>query len=254
MEHSVKDKIFAIIQSIIVFDISDFDKETKEKVVKDVFHGLMDADYAEGKLLWRIACLKLNHRKIQIVWCFNHCIFDGMSAEILKKQIISKEKINLLDVETVKYEDYVNMLCKSAQNGNEKEILEAMHLKQWAKSNGSIVQKIKQDKPKTIFADAVSASENSILVGDLAKLLYQNGIEIGQKRLFQWLREKGYLIKQEGTSNNIPTQRSMEQGLFEIKETVITHSNSKPHISITTKVTGKGQVYFINKFLNRKEQ
>ncbi|MBR3772801.1 MAG: amino acid adenylation domain-containing protein, partial [Clostridium sp.] len=145
-EHSVKDKIFAIIQSIIVFDISDFDKETKEKVVKDVFHGLMDADYAEGKLLWRIACLKLNHRKIQIVWCFNHCIFDGMSAEILKKQIISKEKINLLDVETVKYEDYVNMLCKSAQNGNEKEILEAMHLKQWAKSNGSIVQKIKQDK------------------------------------------------------------------------------------------------------------
>ena len=121
-------------------------------------------------------------------------------------------------------------------------------------TNFILEQKIKQDKPKTIFADAVSASENSILVGDLAKLLYQNGIEIGQKRLFQWLREKGYLIKQEGTSNNIPTQRSMEQGLFEIKETVITHSNSKPHISITTKVTGKGQVYFINKFLNRKEQ
>lgn len=104
-------------------------------------------------------------------------------------------------------------------------------------------------QPKALFADAVSASKSSILVGDLAKLLKQNGVDIGQKRLFQKLRDNGYLIKQKGASWNMPTQRSMEAGLFEVKETTVTHSDGHISISKTVKVTGKGQVYFINKFL-----
>jgi len=108
---------------------------------------------------------------------------------------------------------------------------------------------IQQMQPKALFADAVTSSKTSILVGDLAKLIKQNGVDIGQKRLFQWLREKGYLIRQNGASWNMPTQRSMEQGLFEIKETTITHADGHISISKTVKVTGKGQVYFVNKFL-----
>lgn len=109
-------------------------------------------------------------------------------------------------------------------------------------------KRIQEMRPKEIFADRVSASESSILVGDLAKLLKQNGVDMGQKRLFRWLRDKGYLIKY-GISYNLPTQRSMELGLFEIKETTITHSDGHISISKTVKVTGKGQVYFVNKFL-----
>lgn len=107
---------------------------------------------------------------------------------------------------------------------------------------------IEEQRPKVIFADAVSASKTSILVGELAKLLKQNGIDIGQNRLFEWMRENGYLIKRKGTDYNMPTQRSMELGLFEIKETSITHSDGRISISKTPKVTGKGQLYFINKF------
>ncbi|HEM4416659.1 TPA: phage antirepressor KilAC domain-containing protein, partial [Streptococcus suis] len=105
------------------------------------------------------------------------------------------------------------------------------------------------DKPKVLFADAVSASHSSILVGDLAKLISQNGFKIGANRLFAWLRENGYLIKRKGSDWNMPTQKSMELGLFEIKETTITHADGHISISKTVKVTGKGQQYFINKFL-----
>lgn len=108
--------------------------------------------------------------------------------------------------------------------------------------------KIEQDKPKALFADAVSASKTSILVGELAKILKQNGADIGQNKLFAWMREKGYLIKRKGSDYNMPTQKSMEMGLFEIKETSITKPDGSTHISKTTKVTGKGQIYFTNKF------
>lgn len=107
---------------------------------------------------------------------------------------------------------------------------------------------IEADKPKTIFADAVASSKTSILVGDLAKLICQNGYQIGQKRLFEWLRNNGYLIK-NGLSYNMPTQRYVEQGLFEIKESNIQNPDGSVRITRTTKVTGKGQVYFVNKFL-----
>ena len=107
------------------------------------------------------------------------------------------------------------------------------------------------NKPKVIFAEAVETSKTSILIGELAKLIKQNGIDMGQKRLFTWLRDNGYLIKiSKRTDYNMPTQRAMELGLFEIKETAITHSDGHISISKTVKVTGKGQIYFINKFKN----
>ena len=109
--------------------------------------------------------------------------------------------------------------------------------------------KVTADAPKVLFADAVSASHASILVGELAKLLRQNGKEIGQNRLFLWLRENGYLIKRIGSDFNMPTQRSMELGLFSIKETAITHADGTVTVSKTVKVTGKGQQYFVEKFL-----
>lgn len=110
-------------------------------------------------------------------------------------------------------------------------------------------RRIENMRPKEIFADAVATAKTSILVGDLAKLISQNGREMGQQRMFQWLRDNGYLIKQNGTSWNMPTQRAMEMKLFEVKETAITHSDGHVSISRTVKVTGKGQVYFINKLL-----
>lgn len=113
-------------------------------------------------------------------------------------------------------------------------------------------QKIEADRPKTIFADAVSTSKTSILIGDLAKLICQNGHQIGQKRLFQWMRDHGYLMK-IGASYNMPTQRYMEQGLFEVKERSIQNPDGSVRITKTTTITGKGQLYFINKFLNKDE-
>lgn len=110
--------------------------------------------------------------------------------------------------------------------------------------------KIEKDKPKVIFAEAVETSKTSILIGELAKLIKQNGYDIGQKRLFAWLREKGYLIKSGRTDYNMPTQKAMDMGLFEIKETAITHSDGHITVNRTPKVTGKGQIYFINKFKN----
>lgn len=111
-------------------------------------------------------------------------------------------------------------------------------------------QLIAEMQPKALFADAVSASHTSILIGDLAKLIKQNGIEIGQKRMFQWLRENGYLIKRNGADWNMPTQRAMEMGLFEVKESTSVNPDGSVRINRTTKVTGKGQQYFVNKFLS----
>jgi len=113
--------------------------------------------------------------------------------------------------------------------------------------------RIAQMKPKEIFADAVSASRTSILIGELAKLLKQNGINAGQNRLFMWLRENGYLIKKRGASYNMPTQASMNMGIFEIKETTSVNPDGSIRTNRTTKVTGKGQQYFINKFLGTKK-
>lgn len=104
-------------------------------------------------------------------------------------------------------------------------------------------------KPKALFADSVSTSHTEILVGELAKLIKQNGVDMGEKRLFAWLRENGYLVKRKGTDWNMPSQYSLERGLFRIKETTVNHSDGHTTITKTPKVTGKGQIYFINKFL-----
>ncbi|WP_155971650.1 phage antirepressor KilAC domain-containing protein [Streptococcus ruminantium] len=113
---------------------------------------------------------------------------------------------------------------------------------------------IEADKPKVLFANAVEASATSILIGDFAKILRQNGYNIGQNRLFEWLRENGFLIRKRGESYNMPTQRSMDMSLFEVKERTHNEPNGSIRISKTTKMTGKGQTYFINKFLNEDMQ
>ena len=120
-------------------------------------------------------------------------------------------------------------------------------------ANVVLSAKIEEDKPKVIFADAVSTAKTSILVGELAKLIKQNGYDIGQQRLFKWMRENGYLINRKGSDYNMPTQRAMEMKLFEIKETAVTHSDGHTSVNKTPKVTGKGQQYFINKFLNKEK-
>lgn len=121
------------------------------------------------------------------------------------------------------------------------------------KSNLSKSLTITRNKPKVLFADAVSASNTSILVGDLAKILKQNGVNTGQNRLFVWMRENGYLIKKRRADYNMPTQKSMNAGLFEIKESVVNNLDGSIHVTRTPKVTGTGQVFFINQFLRDKK-
>ena len=113
-------------------------------------------------------------------------------------------------------------------------------------------EKIERDRPKVLFADSVSASHTTILIGELAKLIKQNGIDIGQNRLFQWMRNAGYLISRKGSDYNMPTQRAMDMHLFAIKETAITHADGHTSINRTPKVTGKGQVYFVNQFVAKE--
>ena len=124
----------------------------------------------------------------------------------------------------------------------------ATQLKEEKEARLEAEKKIEEQKPKVIFADAVSASKTSILIGDLAKLIRQNGVEVGQKRLFEWLRQNGWLMK-SGNSKNMPTQRGMEMKLFEVKEGSYVDSNGVNVVTKTTKVTGKGQQYFVNIFL-----
>lgn len=125
----------------------------------------------------------------------------------------------------------------------------ATNLKAERQKRAESEKQIEADKPKVLFAEAVSASHTSILVGELAKILRQNGVDMGQNRLFEWLRGHGYLIK-SGSSRNMPRQRAMEQGLFEIKETTITNPDGSIRVTKTPKVTGKGQQYFVNLFLS----
>lgn len=129
----------------------------------------------------------------------------------------------------------------------------AQNLKDEQEKRKALEAQIESQKPAVLFTGAVETSKTSILIGELAKMLKQNGVNIGQNRLFAWMREKGYLIKRKGTDYNMPTQRSMDMGLFEIKETTINNPDGSIKISKTPKVTGKGQVYFINLFLNKEE-
>lgn len=122
-------------------------------------------------------------------------------------------------------------------------------LKEERAARAALEDKVEQDKPKVLFADAVATAHTSILIGELAKLLKQNGVDMGQNRLFRWMREHGYLIRRKGADFNMPTQKSMDLGLFEIKETVISHASGHTSITKTPKLTGKGQQYFVQRFL-----
>ncbi|WP_335997721.1 phage antirepressor KilAC domain-containing protein [Fusobacterium polymorphum] len=143
--------------------------------------------------------------------------------------------------------------CEEAWNSPEMILARANQIQShmiedYTKKIELLENKVKEDKPKVLFAESVATSKTSILVGDLAKIIKQNGVDIGAKRLFSWLRENGFLVKRQGTDYNMPTQKSMQLELFEIKETAVTHADGHISISKTPKVTGKGQIYFINKF------
>ena len=123
---------------------------------------------------------------------------------------------------------------------------------QWQSENNALVERISENRPKVIFAEAVDASKDSILVGKLAKILRQNGIEVGQNRLFEWLRNHGYLMACRGERWNMPKQEYLEMGLFEIKKSVVNNPDGSTRVNHTPKVTGKGQIYFVNGFISGK--
>lgn len=143
--------------------------------------------------------------------------------------------------------------CEEAWNSEDMILARALQIQNkkvlgYKEQIAKLENKIEEQKPKVLFAEAVETSKTSILIGELAKILKQNGHDMGQKRMFTWLRDNGFLIKRQGTDYNMPTQKAMELGLFEIKETAVTHSDGHITVSKTPKVTGKGQIYFINKF------
>ena len=161
-------------------------------------------------------------------------------------RLIMKSKLPAAE----KFESWVVDEVLPIQTPQGKELL-ALAVLEAQKTIEAQTAEIERMKPKEIFADAVAASHTSILIGDLAKLLRQNGVETGQRRLFDWLRENGYLIKRKGSDWNMPTQRSMELGLFEVKESTVNNPDGSVRTNRTTKVTGKGQQYFINKFIGK---
>lgn len=138
----------------------------------------------------------------------------------------------------------------SAPQGKELLALAVLEAQKTIEEQNKAIEKM---KPKVIFANAVETSHTSILIGDLAKLLKQNGVETGQKRLFDWMREKGYLIKRKGSDWNMPTQKAMNMKLFEVKESTVNNPDGSVRINRTTKVTGRGQTYFVNKFLDSRD-
>lgn len=159
---------------------------------------------------------------------------------------MAKEICMLQRSEKGKYARQYFLQLERDWNSPEKVMARALQIAE--KKIQTMSAQIEADAPKVLFADSVATAKTSVLVADLAKVLRQNGIEIGQNRLFTWLRENGYLVKRNGSDYNMPTQRSMEMGLFQVKETVITHSDGHVTVNKTPKITGRGQIYFINKF------
>lgn len=202
---------------------------------------------------------QLNQSKIGFVDFFKESTYtDGKGEErpcylVTKKgcEFIAHKLTGVKGAEfTAKYIERFHQMEETIQNHipQGKELL-ALAVLEAQKTIEAQAAEIGRMKPKEIFADAVAASKQSILIGQLAKLICQNGHEIGQKRLFKWMRENGYLMK-SGSDYNMPMQRYVEQGLFEIKESSIANPDGSTRLTRTTKVTGKGQQYFINKFLS----
>ena len=178
----------------------------------------------------------ITHSKLPTAEKFEEWVFDEVLPSIRKHGMYATE--NTID----------NIL-----NDPDFGIRLLTELKEEKAKRKAVEEENKNNKPKVIFADAVVTSQTSILVGELAKILKQNDIEIGEKRLFKWLRDNGYLIKRNGSDYNMPTQKSVDLGVIEIKERAINNPDGSVRVTKTPKVTGKGQQYFINKFLNNKE-
>lgn len=187
------------------------------------FHTSVESNFIPENVFYKL-CMKANN---EVARKFQDLVCDEILPSIRKNGMYVVD--NLLDDPDLAIQAFTK-LKEEREKRKELEIV------------------LKENKPKVIFAEAVEASKTSILIGELAKLLKQNGHDIGQKRLFSWLREQGFLIKREGSEYNMPTQKSMDLGLFEIKETAITHSDGHITVNKTPKVTGKGQIYFMNKF------
>lgn len=175
----------------------------------------------------------ITHSQLESAEQFESWVFDEVLPSIRKHGMYAVDELL----------DNPDLLISTAQRLKEEKIARL-----------KAEQELEASRPKVLFADAVSASKSSILIGELAKILKQNGIDkMGQNRLFDWLRGNGYLISRNGTDYNMPTQRAMELKLFEIKETTVTHSDGHISVSKTAKVTGKGQQYFIHKFLEGRK-
>lgn len=217
--HNVRDAILRHCRYVVKHDIPHPQNETK----------LIEINFIPEGDVYRL----IVRSKLPSAEKFESWVFDTVLPSIRQNGGYIMNQENLSDSELLAKA----VLVAQKTIANKDKIIEQQKAK------------IEQDRPKTLFADAVATSHTSILIGDLAKLLKQNGIDIGQKRLFQWMRENGYLIKRKGSDYNMPTQRSMELKILEIKESTINNPDGSIRINRTTKVTGKGQQYFINKFL-----
>lgn len=205
-------------------------------------------------------CEQLGESKIALTDFFSESTYTTAQNKVMPCYLITKEGCEFIahKLTGVKGTEFTAKYIKRFHEMEDiikdhvpqgKELL-ALAVLEAQKTIEEQTAQIEEMKPKAIFADAVATSHTSILIGDLAKILKQNGIETGQKRLFEWLRENGFLSKRKGAEWNSPTQKSMNLGLFEVKETTSVNPDGSVRINKTTKVTGKGQQYFINKFLN----
>lgn len=225
-------------------DVAERFSKRRDHVIRDI-ENLIKKDVPKIGAMFQQVELPDSYGRMQKTYYMNR---DGFS--LLVMGFTGQEAMEW----KLKYIEAFNAMEKKLKNplalpnfGNPAEAARA-----WAdefEKRKQAEQMIEAQKPKVIFAEAVSASKTSILVGELAKILRGNGIPIGQRRFFQWLRENGYLIKRKGTDYNMPTQRSMELGLFEIKEGSYVNGDGVNVITKTPKITGKGQNYFVNKFL-----
>ena len=191
-----------------------------------------DAKFITEGNLYRL----ITHSKLPDAEKFERWVFDKILPSIHKHGAYMTEQT--LE-KALTSPDFLIQLATELKTEKEKRL--------------QLEQQAEQDKPKVLFADAVTASETSILVREFAKTCKQNGIEVGEKRLFEWLRENGYLIRKVGSDYNTPTQRAMEQGLFEVKKTAVHHASGEVTIGKTPKITGKGQIYFLNKLKEASE-
>ena len=205
---------------------------------KDWFPRMCEYGFVEG-----VDFNPLKNEQVQIEG--NREVRREVTDHILKLDM-AKELCMLARNEKGKQARHYFLEVEREWNSPEKVMARALYIANRKLAETS--KQLEEARPKIIFADAVSASKSTMLIGDLAKLLKQNGVDIGQKRLFEWLRSNGYLIKRFGADYNSPTQYAMELGLFNIKETAVTHSDGHVTVSKTVKVTGKGQQYFINQF------